>query len=166
MSFLLKIVEGPNKGAEIALVEGVAVTIGKGDDCDIVLADLTLPDNPLKIEASADGVTIDGDPVEPLEVKTIGATSFAVGPAETAWGALKWSKKESESHESPEKPEFVLRTPVMSHLYRGESTAFTVDQNEKDWRKLLNFSAQKMLFPFITELGRLSIKTPKNLKSS
>ena len=105
MSFLLKIVEGPNKGAEIALVEGVAVTIGKGDDCDIVLADLTLPDNPLKVEATADGVAIDGSPVEPLEVKTIGATSFAVGPAETAWGALKWPKKESESHESPEKPE-------------------------------------------------------------
>ena len=43
MNFLLKIVEGPNKGAEIALVEGVAVTLGKGDDCDIVLADPTLP---------------------------------------------------------------------------------------------------------------------------
>ena len=28
MNFLLKIVEGPNKGAEVALVEGVAVTFG------------------------------------------------------------------------------------------------------------------------------------------
>ena len=32
MNFLLKIVEGPNKGAEITLVEGVAVTLGKGDE--------------------------------------------------------------------------------------------------------------------------------------
>ena len=105
MSFLLKIVEGPNKGAEIALVEGVAVTIGKGDDCDIVLADLALPDEPLKIEASADGVDLGGEPLEPLVVKTVGATSFAIGPAETAWGDLKWPKKEAESPESPEKLE-------------------------------------------------------------
>ena len=52
MSFLLKIVEGPNKGAEIALVEGVAVTFGKGDDCDIVIADSTMPAEPMKIEPS------------------------------------------------------------------------------------------------------------------
>ena len=45
MNFLLKIVEGPNKGAEIALVEGVVVSLGKRDDCDIVLADATLPED-------------------------------------------------------------------------------------------------------------------------
>ena len=60
MSFLLKIVEGPNKGAEIALVDGVMVTLGKGDDRDIVLADRTMPDAPLKVAASADGVTLSG----------------------------------------------------------------------------------------------------------
>ena len=96
MSFLLKIVEGPNKGAEIALVDGVAVTLGKGDDCDIVLADSTMPDSPLKIEASGDSVmagNVDPDEpetaMEPLElfaVKTLGATSFAIGPADAPWG--------------------------------------------------------------------------------
>lgn len=90
MSFLLKIVEGPNKGAEIALVEGVAVTLGKGDDCDIVLADATLPAEPLSIEASADGVTVGGEPLAPFAVKTLGATSFAVGPADAPWGPLEW----------------------------------------------------------------------------
>ena len=93
MSFLLKIVEGPNKGAEIALVEGVAITLGKGDDCDIVLADTTLPSTPFSIEASDGGVTVDGEPLEPFAVKTSGATSFAVGPADAPWGELKWPEK-------------------------------------------------------------------------
>ena len=103
MNFLLKIVEGPNKGAEIALVEGVAVTLGKSDDCDIVLVDQTLPDAPLKIEATADSVMTglvvpassgeEMEPLEPFSVKTLGATSFAVGPADAPWGELKWPEK-------------------------------------------------------------------------
>ena len=96
MNFLLKIVEGPNKGAEIALVSGVAVTIGKGDDCDIVLADQTLPSAPVSIEASDGGVAVDGEPLGQLEVKTIGATSFAVGPADEPWGELKLPQKAEE----------------------------------------------------------------------
>ena len=103
MNFLLKIVEGPNKGAEIALVSGVAVTLGKGDDCDIVLADATLPSAPVSIEASDGGVTADGEPLEQFAVKTLGATSFAVGPADTPWGELKWpGRAESREAESQE----------------------------------------------------------------
>ncbi len=103
MNFLLKIVEGPNKGAEIALVSGVAVTLGKGDDCDIVLADATLPSAPVSIEASDGGVTADGEPLEQFAVKTLGATSFAVGPADAPWGALKWPERvESQDGENPE----------------------------------------------------------------
>ena len=94
MSFLLKIVEGPNKGAEIALVEGVAVTLGKGEDCDIVLADPTMPEAPITVEASADGVAVGGEPLESFSVKTFGATSFAVGPADAPWGELTWPKAE------------------------------------------------------------------------
>ena len=37
MNFVLKIVRGANAGAEIALPEDVAVSLGKSDDCDIVL---------------------------------------------------------------------------------------------------------------------------------
>lgn len=93
MSFLLKIVEGPNKGAQIALVEGVAVTLGKSDDCDIVLADPSMREKPVKIEASEAGVAMDGEMLNPFEVKILGETSFAVGPAEGAWGELVWPKK-------------------------------------------------------------------------
>ena len=102
MNFLLKIVEGPNKGAEIALVAGVAVTVGKGDGCDVVLADPTLPEKPIEIEASVDGVTVDGEPLNPFVVRTSGATSFAVGPVDTPWDELKWANAESEKVESPE----------------------------------------------------------------
>ena len=120
MNYLLKIVEGPNKGAEVALVEGVAVTLGKGDDCDIVLVDSTMPDTPLNVEATAGGVMVDGKPVEQFEVMTSGATSFAVGPAGAPWGALKWPKAETE--EPKEKPEAVsMNFPGISLLssYQG-----------------------------------------------
>ena len=102
MSFILKIVEGPNRGAEIALVEGVAVTLGKGDECDIVLADSTLPEEPLSIEATGDAVTVNGEQLEQFAVKTLGATSFAVGPADVPWGELKWPAKGENSRKDAE----------------------------------------------------------------
>ncbi len=105
MNFLLKIVEGPNKGASVALVAGVAVKVGKSDDCDIILADSTLPDAPMTIEAGETGVTIDGEPLEPLHVRTCGATSIAVGPADSPWGELVWPKAEQPAAEEPEKEE-------------------------------------------------------------
>ncbi len=101
MNFILKIVQGPNAGAEIALVEGVAVTLGKSDDCDIVLADATLPDEPVSIEASASGVTAGGAPLEPFHVRVLGSTAFAAGPASGAWGELVWPKAEEPKPETP-----------------------------------------------------------------
>ncbi len=97
MSFVLKIVRGANAGAEIALPEGVAVTLGKSDDCDIVLADATLPDAALTLAAAADGVTLDGEALAPFAVTERGATAFAVGPADAPWGELKWPEKEKSS---------------------------------------------------------------------
>ena len=105
MSFLLKIVEGPNKGAEIALVEGVAVTLGKTDACDIVLADATLGDEPLEIEASADSVTLGGERLEPFHVVVRGSTAFAVGPSDSPWGELVWPKREAPEREVAAEPE-------------------------------------------------------------
>ena len=102
MSFILKIVEGPNRGAEIALVEGVAVTLGKGDECDIVLADSTLPEEPLSIKANGDAVSVNGEQLEQFAVKTLGATSFAVGPADAPWGELKWPAKGEISRKDAE----------------------------------------------------------------
>ena len=104
MSFVLKIVAGPNRGAEVALVDGVAVTLGKGDECDIMLVDPALPDVPLKIETSAEGVVLDGELLEPLHVKTFGDTSFAVGPADKPWGNLVWPSTVTVVEETPAEP--------------------------------------------------------------
>ena len=95
MKFLLKIVQGPNAGAEIALVEGVRVTLGSADSCDIVLADPTLPGEACAIEASADGVVLTPpgaapESMEPLRVRSFGSTALAVGPADAPWGPLNW----------------------------------------------------------------------------
>ena len=95
MKFLLKIVQGPNAGAEIALVEGVRVTIGSADSCDIVLADPTLPAEACAIEASADSVALtpsgaEPETLEPLRVRFFGSTALAVGPADAPWGPLVW----------------------------------------------------------------------------
>lgn len=99
MSFKLKIIEGPNKGAEIALPEGVAVTLGKKDECDIILADATLPEASLTLAATSEGVTLDGSPLELFAVTERGATAFAVGPADAPWRELKWPKKVTGSGE-------------------------------------------------------------------
>ncbi len=109
MSYLLKIVRGPNAGAEIALVEGLSVSIGKGESCDIVLADPTLPDSPLQLETEADGVALtspDGgrEHLKPYHVKTFGSTAFAIGPAESAW--------ENLVEEAPAKPEAAAEEPA------------------------------------------------------
>ncbi len=101
MSALLKIVQGPNAGAEIALPDGVEITVGKADTCDIVLADSTLPDAPLKLSADASGsVTLDGAPLEPYHVRLFGSTALAVGPADAAWSPLVFP-----SPEPTEKPD-------------------------------------------------------------
>lgn len=89
MGFLLKIVEGPMKGAEIALVEGLRVSVGSGDDCDIVLADGSLPAHAFELDVTATSVTlVRGDETQaltPFEVVDVGTTAFAVGPAEGEW---------------------------------------------------------------------------------
>ena len=64
-----------------------------------MLADNTLPDASISIEASENGVTVDGEPLDPFAVKTLGATSFAVGPSDAPWGELKWPAK-AESRRS------------------------------------------------------------------
>ena len=89
MGFLLKIVEGPMRGAEIALVEGLRVSVGSGDDCDIVLADGSLPAHAFELDVTATTVTlVKGDETQaltPYEIVDVGTTAFAVGPAEGEW---------------------------------------------------------------------------------
>lgn len=108
MNWLLKIVEGPVKGAEIALVEGIRLKVGSADSCDIVLADNTIPGEAFELDVAPEAVTLidlSGAVSElvPFEVKSIGTTSFAIGPAEGNWKALV--KKPVEAPKPSEVPE-------------------------------------------------------------
>ena len=58
MSYLLKIVEGPMKGAEIALVPGTRVKVGSADSCDIVVADASLPGVAFELDVTDSAVTL------------------------------------------------------------------------------------------------------------
>lgn len=102
MTFLLKIVQGPNAGAEVALPEGATVTLGRGDGCDIVLSDATLGERACELEVTGERVMMifpDGRQtrLEPFRVNLLGTTALAVGPDEGAWRPLVWP----EAHPVP-----------------------------------------------------------------
>ena len=103
MNYLLKIVQGANAGAEIALADGT-VTFGSSDSCDIVLADSSLAAEAFAIETTNTGVSLkalpDGE-AKKIDLYTLfsfGNSSFAVGENGAAWPELK-------SPEPPPPPE-------------------------------------------------------------
>ena len=103
MNYLLKIVQGANAGAEIALADGT-VTFGSSDSCDIVLADSSLAAEAFAIETTDTGVSLkalpDGE-AKKIDLYTLfsfGNSSFAVGENGAAWPELK-------SPEPPSPPE-------------------------------------------------------------
>ena len=102
MNFLLKIVQGPNSGAEIALVDGVNLTFGCGDDCDIILNDASVGEKAFELEVTGERVVAvmpGGKTVkfEPYHVILVGTTALAVGPQEGEWKSLVWPKAEAEA---------------------------------------------------------------------
>ena len=109
MDWLLKIVEGPLKGAEIALVGGRRVSVGSGDACDIVIADQTLAAKAFDLDVSDAGVTAvlpDGSAraLKPFEIHAFGTTALAVGPTDRAWDALTPAPAEEPAPEETPAP--------------------------------------------------------------
>ena len=106
MNVLLKIVQGPNAGAEIAVAEGMTVSLGKGDSCDILLADQSLADVACELEVSAERVRMlrpggVEERLEPFVVKFLGeTTAIAIGPETGAWGELVWPVRGSVATET------------------------------------------------------------------
>lgn len=101
MNWLLKITDGPLKGAEIALVAGTRVKVGRADACDIVIADATLAETAFELDTTERAVTIlapGADPVamKPSEVRLFGTSGFAVGPADGDWAPLTYPAPEAE----------------------------------------------------------------------
>lgn len=102
MNFLLKIVQGPNSGAEIALIDGVNLTFGCADDCDIILNDASVGEKAFELEVTGERVVAvmpGGKTVkfEPYHVILVGTTALVVGPQEGEWKSLVWPKVEAES---------------------------------------------------------------------
>ena len=88
------------KGAEIALLPG-RLTLGSGDECDIVLADATLEKVALTLDVGEAAVSIlaNGEARElPMfeEVELAGGSAFAIGPAEGKWEEVKPRAKPEE----------------------------------------------------------------------
>lgn len=99
MSFLLKVVQGPNAGAEVALAEGANLSVGSGDDCDIVLSDASIATHAAEIEVTNERVVVvlsGGRTVklEPFHVTMLGTTAVVVGPADGPWRELVWPRIE------------------------------------------------------------------------
>ena len=94
MNFLLKITEGPMRGAEVVLIAGTRVKVGTSDECDIVLADASLAPVAFELDVAESSVTLitpDGAqrPLDQFEVCDFGTTAVAIGPADAPWGELK-----------------------------------------------------------------------------
>ena len=101
MNRILKIVGGPLKGAEIALVAGTKVKVGSGDDCDVLVSDPTLEKFAFELDVAEDEVTIttpDGAAKTMLdfEAREFGSSAFAVGPDEGKWQEIVWPEEREE----------------------------------------------------------------------
>ena len=107
MNLILKIIQGPNTGAEVALLEGVNIKLGRSDECDVVIADQSLPEVACEIEVSAERVLLllpggGQERLEPLHVKVFETTAIAIGPGDGPWGELIWPDPDAEPEPEPE----------------------------------------------------------------
>lgn len=139
---ILKVIAGPNTGAEIGIEKGRSYTIGKdSNSCDIVFQDLSVSRNHarlmvddegiLSIEdlGSKNGTVINGQPVTerqvitPQDLVSLGTTSFLVidreAPQETIYSPLL------PTYEPAKEPAFVEES----------SSLEASEKEEKDWKQ-------------------------------
>ncbi|MBR4902194.1 MAG: hypothetical protein IKZ46_14750 [Victivallales bacterium] len=139
MPKILKILTGPQEGAELELDAGIALRIGTDDSCDIVLVDAMAPAQALELVMEDDDVSVTasaerlfaGDAALPVGEKTsltdytiltIGSTRCAIGDADKPWPPLHWipldillaEKPETKEEEKPQEqpPEQPEETPL------------------------------------------------------
>lgn len=143
--FLLKVISGPNAGAEIGIEKGRTYTLGKDpDSCDIVFQDLSVsrnharltihPDASMEIEdlGSKNGTVINGIPItekKPLTTQdmiALGTTVFLLidreAPQETIYSPMV-PAYEPPKAEAPPAPVVEVAPEVPT------------PEEEKDWKK-------------------------------
>jgi type III secretion system YscD/HrpQ family protein len=120
--FILKVLTGPNQGAELELSAG-AYVIGSADECDVNFSDALVAPRHLSVELSEDSIVakrldgkvfVDGKPmvdtrqtIKFFQFVTAGSTYFLFGPAGRDWpqgvpGPLPPLEPETET--KPESP--------------------------------------------------------------
>jgi type III secretion system YscD/HrpQ family protein len=98
--FILKVLTGPNQGAELELSAG-AYVIGSADECDVNFSDALVAPRHLSVELSEDSIVakrldgkvfVDGKPmvdtrqtIKFFQFVTAGSTYFLFGPAGREW---------------------------------------------------------------------------------
>ncbi len=108
----LRVLAGPNRGAEVALAPG-RYRVGRGLDCDIVLGDPQVAEAQLVLDVGPWGVAVeplarplwlDGQAVrqkpfriEPFQCLTLGQTCLALGPDDRPWPALEPPTPQAEA---------------------------------------------------------------------
>ena len=98
--FILKVLTGPNQGAELELSAG-AYVVGSADECDVNFSDALVAPRHLSVELSEDSIVakrldgkvfVDGKPmvdtrqtIKFFQFVTAGSTYFLFGPAGREW---------------------------------------------------------------------------------
>ncbi len=148
---MLKVIAGPNAGAEIGLEKGLVYTIGKDpNSCDIVFQDLSVSRNHARLEVSPDGLieiedlgskngtALNGTiltgkkSITPQDVISLGTTVFMIidreAPQETIYSSMVPSfeaqREEKEETQEEKKPKNWKKQPIpMRYLVMGGSAA-------------------------------------------
>lgn len=133
MNWLLKIVDGPMKGAEIELLGGRRTSVGSDDACDLVIADQALAAKAFELDVSDAAVTLiveggEAKVLHPFEVRTFGTTSVAIGPAEGAWEPLVYPEQAAPQAETPPAAEEAPAPAAAADAPRPEADADTAPE--------------------------------------
>ena len=123
--FILKVLTGPNQGAELELSAG-AYMIGSADECDVNFSDALVAPRHLSVELSEDSIVakrldgkvfVDGKPmvdtrqtIKFFQFVTAGSTYFLFGPAGREWPR----GCQARCHRSNPKPRPSRRVPLRS----------------------------------------------------
>jgi len=140
--FLLKVITGPNAGAEIGIEKGRSYTIGKdAESCDIVFQDLSVSRNHARLCISQDGemdvedlgskngTALNGTPltekksISPQDMVTLGTTSFIIVDREAP----------QETIYSPMTP--IYEAPKEEALPPAEEAIAIKEEEKRDWKK-------------------------------
>ena len=132
MPKLLKILTGPQEGAEIELTPDAALHIGSDASCDVMLVDTMAPQDALVIAlegtevfatAHSDAIfvvdrkLVEGEktPLQDYAVITIGSTRCAIGDSDQTWPAMRWIPLDVLLAEKLPDPSALQSAPPSAH---------------------------------------------------